>query len=196
MLLTQSILSYIKMSDKEQEVLDSVRTLHYKLCTYFSVQKSATASIEKLKNYIEKLVQLGIVLDEELIFDSVIYAYQQRNKKYPADFTMRLALEYMQNRHSNSSKSLNIEEHSGKLNIKTNMQKIEDIEKHIERISLIKLQLTKNIKELESQGKGHLWLDHEFVDPALDTLKGSFAQVQEIENRILVLKVTYQDYQG
>ncbi len=42
----------------------------------------------------------------------------------------------------------------------------------------------------------HLWIDHEFIDPALDTLRGSVAQVQAIENRMLVLKATYQDHQG
>ena len=75
-------------------------------------------------------------------------------------------------------------------------QKISEVDKHLERISLVKLQLTKNLKELESQGEGHLWIDHEFIDPALDTLKGSLAQVQQIENRMLVLKATYQDHQG
>lgn len=30
-------------------------------------------------------------------------------------------------------------------------QKISEVEKHLERISLVKLQLTKNLKELESR---------------------------------------------
>ncbi|MCU4398460.1 MULTISPECIES: hypothetical protein [Acinetobacter] len=75
-------------------------------------------------------------------------------------------------------------------------QKISEVNRHLENINVLRLQLTKNLKELESQGEGHLWIDHEFVDPALDTLKGSLAQVQDIENRMLVLKATYQDYQG
>ncbi len=75
-------------------------------------------------------------------------------------------------------------------------QKISEVNRHLENINVLRLQLTKNLKELESQGEGHLWIDHDFIDPALDTLKGSLAQVQDIENRMLVLKATYQDHQG
>ena len=199
MFLTQSILSYIKTSDEEQVVLDTVRAVHHKLCAYFSVKHSQTQSIEKLKNYIERLVELDVLLDKEQIFDSLLYAYQERNKKYPSDFTMRLALEYMQNHQSIASQADNLKQKVEKSTMvysaDQHRNKILDIEKHLERLQLVKNQLLKNLKQLETDSQ-HLWIDHEFIDPALDTLKGSLAQVQDIENRMLVLKATYQDYQG
>lgn len=75
-------------------------------------------------------------------------------------------------------------------------QKIFEVENHLERIALVKLQLTKNLKELENQGEKHLWIEHDFLDPAQETLQASLAQVQDIENRMLVLKATYQDHLG
>ena len=75
-------------------------------------------------------------------------------------------------------------------------QKINEVEKHLERISLVKFQLTKNLKELQGQGDSHLWIDHDFIDPAKETLEASLAQVQDIENRMLVLKATYEDHVG
>lgn len=198
MLLSQSILSYIKTPDEEQVVWDAIRAVHHKLCAYFSVRHSATESIEKLKKYIEKLVELEIELDKEQIFDSLLYAYQERNKKYPADFTMRLALEYMQNHHSVVSKTDNLRQKVEKSKmVYSNDQyrnKVLDIEKHLDRLQLVKNQLLKNLKQLETDSQ-HLWIDLEFINPALDTLKGSLAQVQDIEARMLVLKSTYQDYQ-
>lgn len=200
MLLTRSILSYIKTSDEEQIVLGTVRAVHLKLCAHFSVKQSQFQCIEKLKNYIEKLVELGVSLDNEQIFDSLIYAYQERNRKYPSDFTMRLALEYMQNHHSTPSQSRalkeNVENSTQAYSIHQHRNKILDIEKHLERISLVKFQLTKNLKELQGQGDSHLWIDHDFIDPAKETLEASLAQVQDIENRMLVLKETYEDYVG
>ena len=75
-------------------------------------------------------------------------------------------------------------------------QKINEVEKHLERISLVKFQLTKNLKELQGQGNSHLWIDHDFIDPAKETLGASLVQVQDIENRMLVLKATYEDHLG
>lgn len=111
---------------------------------------------------------------------------------------MRIALEYFE---SNEKLGINkiIPTDNSSVKFLPNLdisKKVSEIQKHLERISLVKLQLTKNLKELESQGEGHLWIDQEFIEPALDTLKGSLTQIQDIENRMLVLKSTYQDYQG
>ena len=126
--------------------------------------------------------------DDE-IFNAIIHSYITKNSQYPERFDTYIAMQYFNQADQKKDDS------NGK-NSEWFKQKVEQVEKHLERISLVKLQLTKNLKELESQDEGHLWIDHEFIDPALDTLKGSLAQVQDIENRMLVLKATYQDHQG
>ena len=193
-----TFLSYVKSSDEEKITLDIVRTLHHKLSEHFSIIHSSNETIEKLKKYVEKIIELKYELNTQILFDSILYAYEQRNKKYPSEFTMRIALEYFE---SNEKLGINkiIPTDNSSVKFLPNLdisKKVSEIQKHLERISLVKLQLTKNLKELESQGEGHLWIDHEFIEPALDTLKGSLTQVQDIENRMLVLKSTYQDYQG
>lgn len=126
---------------------------------------------------------------EDEIFNAIIHSYITKNSQYPERFDTYIAMQYF-NKVDQKKEDLD------KKNSEWFSQKISEVEKHLERISLVKLQLTKNLKELESQGDGHLWIDHEFIDPALDTLRGSVAQVQAIENRMLVLKATYQDHQG
>lgn len=193
-----TFLSYVKSSDEEKITLDIVRTLHHKLSEHFSIIHSSNETIEKLKKYVEKIIELKYELNTQILFDSILYAYEQRNKKYPSEFTMRIALEYFE---SNEKLGINkiIPTDNSSVKFLPNLdisKKVSEIQKHLERISLVKLQLTKNLKELESQGEGHLWIDQEFIEPALDTLKGSLTQIQDIENRMLVLKSTYQDYQG
>ena len=58
----------------------------------------------------------------------------------------------------------------------------------------MKLQLTKNLKDLQSQNGGHLWIDTDFIDPATETLKASLTQVQDLEDRLYLLNLTYQDH--
>ena len=198
MMFHNTFLSYVKSSDEEKITLDIVRTLHHKLSEHFSIIHSSNETIEKLKKYVEKIIELKYELNTQILFDSILYAYEQRNKKYPSEFTMRIALEYFEsNEKLGINKIIPTDNSSVKFLPNLDISKnVSEIQKHLERISLVKLQLTKNLKELESQGEGHLWIDHEFIDPALDTLRGSVAQVQAIENRMLVLKATYQDHQG
>ena len=73
-------------------------------------------------------------------------------------------------------------------------QKISEIEKHLDRISLVKLQLAKNLKDLQSQNGGHLWIDTDFIEPATETLQASLEQVQDLEDRLYLLNLTYQDH--
>ena len=193
-----TFLSYVKSSDEEKITLDIVRTLHHKLSEHFSIIHSSNETIEKLKKYVEKIIELKYELNTQILFDSILYAYEQRNKKYPSEFTMRIALEYFEsNEKLGINKIIPTDNSSVKFLPNLDISKnVSEIQKHLERISLVKLQLTKNLKELESQGEGHLWIDQEFIEPALDTLKCSLTQIQDIENRMLVLKSTYQDYQG
>ena len=73
-------------------------------------------------------------------------------------------------------------------------QKSEEVENHLKHIALMKLQLTKNLKDLQSQNGGHLWIDTDFIEPATETLQASLTQIQDLENRLQVLKLTYQDH--
>ena len=73
-------------------------------------------------------------------------------------------------------------------------QKSEEVENHLKHITLMKLQLTKNLKDLQSQNGGHLWIDTDFIEPATETLQASLTQIQDLENRLQVLKLTYQDH--
>ena len=73
-------------------------------------------------------------------------------------------------------------------------QKSEEAENHLKHIALMKLQLTKNLKDLQSQNGGHLWIDTDFIEPATETLQASLTQIQDLENRLQVLKLTYQDH--
>ena len=73
-------------------------------------------------------------------------------------------------------------------------QKSEEVENHLKHIALMKLQLTKNLKDLQSQNGGHLWIDTDFIEPATETLQASLTQIQDLENRLQVLKLKYQDH--
>lgn len=188
---------FSKYSDKTQEIARKLEN-HYKTETnnftyhlqFAQIGENVLQEIQDFINAINK----DLKPSDEKIFDSIVHAYITKNSQYPENFDTYIAMQYLNktNQKSHDSFHKNLDQK----NTEWFKQKIEQVEKHLERISLVKLQLTKNLKELESQGEGHLWIDHEFVDPALDTLKGSLAQVQDIENRMLVLKATYQDYQG
>ena len=159
-----------------------------KLAAYYKTDNHIEHVLQQLQDFINAMNKNLKPSDDE-IFNAIVHAYITKNSQYPERFDTYIAKQYF-NQADQKKEDLN-----GKSSEWFN-QKISEVDKHLERISLVKLQLTKNLKELESQGEGHLWIDHEFIDPALDTLKGSLAQVQQVENRMLVLKATYQDHQG
>lgn len=159
-----------------------------RLATYYKTDIHEESVLQQLQNYINAMNK-NLKPNDDEIFNALVHAYTIKNSKYPQQFDIYIAMQYFNQ----------IDQKKNDSNGKSSewfKQKIDQVEKHLERISLVKLQLTKNLKELESQGEGHLWIDLEFIDPALDTLKGSLAQVQDIENRMSVLKATYQDHQG
>lgn len=163
-------------------------SLAKKLAAYYKTDNHIEHVLQQLQDFINAMNKNLKPSDDE-IFNAIVHAYITKNSQYPERFDTYIAKQYF-NQADQKKEDLN-----GKSSEWFN-QKISEVDKHLERISLVKLQLTKNLKELESQGEGHLWIDHEFIDPALDTLKGSLAQVQDIKNRMLVLKATYQDHQG
>ncbi|MEG2444839.1 MAG: hypothetical protein RSB22_02255 [Acinetobacter sp.] len=159
-----------------------------RLATHYKTETHIEHVLQQLQDFINAMNK-NLKPSEDEIFNAIIQSYITKNSQYPERFDTYIAMQYF-------NKVDQKKEDIDKKNSEWFSQKISEVEKHLERISLVKLQLTKNLKELESQGDGHLWIDHEFIDPALDTLRGSVAQVQEIENRMLVLKATYQDHQG
>ena len=161
-------------------------SLAKKLAAYYKTDNHIEYVLQQLQDFINTMNKNLKPSDDE-IFNAIVHAYITKNSQYPEKFDTYIATQYF-NQADQKKENLN-----GKSSEWFN-QKISEVDKHLERISLVKLQLTKNLKELESQGEGHLWIDHEFIEPALDTLKGSLAQVQDIENRMLVLKATYQDH--
>lgn len=58
MMFHNTFLSYVKSSDEEKITLDIVRTLHHKLSEHFSIIHSSNETIEKLKKYVEKIIEL------------------------------------------------------------------------------------------------------------------------------------------
>lgn len=168
-------------------------SLAKKLATYYKTENHIEQVLQQLQNFINA-INKDLEPNDEKIFDSIVHAYITKNTQYPEKFDSYIAMQYLNKTMQNNDDSFH--KNRDQKNKEWFKQKIEQVDKHLERISLVKLQLTKNLKELESQGEGHLWIDHEFIEPALDTLKGSLAQVQDIENRMLVLKATYQDHQG
>ncbi len=159
-----------------------------RLATHYKTETHIEHVLQQLQDFINAMNK-NLKPSEDEIFNAIIHSYITKNSQYPERFDTYIAMQYF-NKVDQKKEDLD------KKNSEWFSQKISEVEKHLERISLVKLQLTKNLKELESQGDGHLWIDHEFIDPALDTLRGSVAQVQAIENRMLVLKATYQDHQG
>ena len=156
-----------------------------RLATHYKTETHIEHVLQQLQDFINAMNKNLKPSDEE-IFNAIVHAYITKNSQYPERFDTYIAMQYFNQTDQKK------EDWDGKSSEWFN-QKISEVEKHLERISLVKLQLTKNLKELESQGDSHLWIDHEFIEPALDTLKSSLAQVQDIEIRMLSLKSTYQD---
>lgn len=163
-------------------------SLAKKLAAYYKTDNHIEYVLQQLQDFINTMNKNLKPSDDE-IFNAIVHAYITKNSHYPERFDTYIAMQYFNQAYQKQ------EDLDGK-SLEWYNQKISEVEKHLERISLVKLQLTKNLKELESQGEGHLWIDHEFIEPALDTLKGSLTQVQDIENRMRVLKSTYLDHQG
>lgn len=183
---------FSKYSEKTQKIAKKLEN-HYETGTnnftyHLQFAQIGENVLQQIQDFINTMNKNLKPSDDE-IFNAIVHAYITKNSQYPEKFDTYIATQYF-NQEDQKKENLN-----GKSSEWFN-QKISEVDKHLERISLVKLQLTKNLKELESQGDGHLWIDHELIDPALDTLKSSLTQMQDIENRMLILKSTYQDYQG
>src|SRR5690606_12427008 len=124
-----------------------------KLATYYKTKKHRIEVLGQIQNFIKQIAKEFKSIDDQIL-DAIVHAYITKNSQYPENFDTYIAMQYLKNGKNNkvTLDSKKTEWFS---------QKINEVEKHLERISLVRFQLTKNLKELESQGDGHLWIDHD-----------------------------------
>ncbi|MEG0342261.1 MAG: hypothetical protein RR633_08750 [Acinetobacter sp.] len=169
---------------------DEVQRLAKNLATRYSTSATNQQTLTYIADFIERAKKKYPNTQYQSLFNAVAHAYEKKNLKYPEPFHIPIAMQYLYEKNGSKEgpkKSAPTPPHWYK-------QKSEEVEHHLKHIALIKLQLTKNLKDLQSQNGGHLWIDTDIIDPATETLQASLTQVQDLENRLQVLKLTYQDY--
>ncbi len=173
----QTLLRY---SERTQSIAKELAQ-HYKVVLHTDI------ALQAIDNLIAQVDKIKPNVSIEDFSKAIIHSYTVKNIQYPQRFDTYIAIQYF-----NKIDSIKVDmntKNSGWLS-----QKISEIEKHLDRITLAKLQLTKNLRDLESQNGGHLWIDTDFIEPATETLQASLTQIQDLENRLQVLKLTYQDH--
>ena len=173
----QTLLRYSKRTQSIAKELAQ----HYKVVLHTDI------ALQAIDNLIAQVDKIKPNVSIEDFSKAIIHSYTVKNIQYPQRFDTYIAIQYF-----NKIDSIKVDmntKNSGWLS-----QKISEIEKHLDRITLAKLQLTKNLRDLESQNGGHLWIDTDFIEPATETLQASLTQIQDLENRLQVLKLTYQDH--
>lgn len=170
-----------------------------RLAKNLAVHYSTTSTDQQTLQYINLFIERADKKHPKTLYgnllSALIYAYDSQQTKYPAHFYIDKAMEFLDNLNLKDTAQKN---QSTTINTTHNpqwfKQKSEEVENHLKHIGLMKLQLTKNLKDLQSQNGGHLWIDTDFIEPATETLQASLEQVQDLENRLLALKLTYQDH--
>lgn len=159
-----------------------------KLAQHYSVLHEHIA-LQAIDNLIDQVDKIKSNVSIEDFSEAIIHSYTIKNIRYPQRFDTYIAMQYLDKKNRDT-------EQPNKLATSPQWfkQKSEEVENHLKHITLMKLQLTKNLKDLQSQYGRHLWIDIDFIDPATETLQASLTQVQDLENRLQVLKLTYQDY--
>ena len=188
-----SILSSVAMSIRRNSIQSMgfngrTENIANRLAEYYKISQHNQENLKQLQKFIQDS-EKDLKPNDEEIFNAIIHAYITKNSQYPEKFDTYIAMQYL-NKNEPKQKEVKTQ------NPQWFKQKISEVEKHLERIALVKLQLTKNLKELENQGEGqgHLWIEHGFLDPAQDTLQESLVQLRDIENRMIILKDTYLDH--
>ena len=159
---------------------------------HYNTKKQGKEIWAILATFLMQAYQKNKKLTVSQLADAIIDTYTANGKTYPDNFDIDKALFFIEHP----------KEKSIKQNVSINQtnslhwykQKSEEVENHLKHIALMKLQLTKNLKDLQSQNGGQLWIDTDFIEPETETLQTSLAQVQDLENRLQVLKLTYQDH--
>ncbi len=169
---------------------DDAQRLAKNLATRYSTSATNQQTLTYIVDFIERATKKYPNTQYQSLFNAVAHAYEKKNLKYPEPFHIHIAMQYLD------------EKNGWKEQRKTKVaapphwykQKSEEVEHHLKHIALMKLQLAKNLKDLQSQNGGHLWIDTDFIDPATETLQASLTQVQDLEDRLYLLNLTYQDH--
>ena len=173
----QTLLRYSKRTQSIAKELAQ----HYKVVLHTDI------ALQAIDNLIAQIDKTKPNISIENFSKAIIHSYSIKNIQYPQRFDTYIAMQYL-----NKIDSIKVDmntQNSGSLS-----QRISEIEKPLDRLSLVKLQLAKHLKDLQSQNGGHLWIDTDFIDPATETLQASLEQVQDLEDRLHLLNLTYQDH--
>ena len=106
-----------------------------KLAAYYKTDNHIEHVLQQLQDFINAMNKNLKPSDDE-IFNAIVHAYITKNSQYPERFDTYIAKQYF-NQADQKKEDLN-----GKSSEWFN-QKISEVDKHLERISLVKLQLTK-----------------------------------------------------
>ena len=159
---------------------------------HYNTKKQGKEIWSILATFLIQAHQKNKKLTVSQLADAIIDTYTDNGKNYPDNFDIDKALFFIE--HPKEKFIKQNESISQTYTLHWYQQKSEEVENHLKHIALMKLQLTKNLKDLQSQNGGHLWIDTDFIDPATETLQASLTQIQDLENRLQVLKLTYQDH--
>ena len=185
-----SIITKIQSDFASQNFSDEVQRFAKDLAYRYSTTISNQETLSYINDFINKAKAKYPNIQYKSLFTAVTHAYESRGFKYPDTFHIHLAMEYLDKQ--------NVKKQESKTQLSTSpqwyKQKSEEVEHHLNHIALMKLQLTKNLKDLQSQNGGHLWIDTDFIEPATETLQASLEQVQDLEDRLYLLNLTYQDH--
>lgn len=164
-----------------------------KLQRHYNTSKQDKDLFPILTAFIVQAYKTNKSLTSSQLTNTIIATYTTSGKVYPDNFDVDKALLFLKNPEEEKIAG------SNKSTTQTNplhwyKQKSEEVENHLKHIALMKLQLTKNLKDLQSQNGGHLWIDTDFIEPATETLQASIEQVQDLEDRLYLLNLSYQDH--
>ena len=159
---------------------------------HYNTKKQGKEIWSILATFLIQAHQKNKKLTVSQLADAIIDTYTDNGKNYPDNFDIDKALFFIE--HPKEKFIKQNESISQTYTLHWYKQKSEEVENHLKHIALMKLQLTKNLKDLQSQNGGHLWIDTDFIEPATETLQASFEQIQDLEDRLYLLNLTYQDH--
>lgn len=177
------------VSSSSQNFSEEVQRLAKSLATLYSTSATNQQTLTYIADFIERAKKKYPNTQYQSLFRAIAHAYEKKNLMYPEPFHIDIAMQYLDGKNGGKE-----EPKKSAPTPHWYKQKSEEVENHLKHIALMKLQLTKNLKDLQSQNGGHLWIDTDFIDPATETLQASLTQVKDLEDRLYVLNLTYQDH--
>lgn len=187
--VTNQNIDFYDFLSLSQNFSDEVQRLAKNLATRYSTSATNQETLTYIADFIERAKKKYPNIEYQSLFNAVVHAYEKKNLKYPESFHINIAMQYLDEKNGKKE-----EPKKSAPTPHWYKQKSEEVEHHLKHIALMKLQLTKNLKDLQSQNGGHLWIDTDFIEPATETLQASLEQVQDLEDRLYLLNLTYQDH--